>query len=115
MGDLGRATDQIGSQFNPHQSSGAFLGKFLSKRIEDRLNNGNVDSLVTRAGGELQRRKGNENLTQSRVGCEQLFDQPASGAPDLTNCPEPPAASAPDDIATVPAAILAQPGKTVGD
>ena len=116
MGDLGRATDQVGQQFNPHQYSGAFRDKFVSKRLEDRLNNGNVASQVVRAGGEVQKRKGNENLTQSRVGCEQLFFQDAvAGAPVNANCPGAPGAPAPDDIASVPAAIPAQPGLMVGD
>ena len=116
MGDLGRATDQVGAQFNPHQYSGAFRDKFVSKRLDDRLNNGNAASQVVRAGGELQRRKGNENLTQSRVGCEQLFSQTAGDAPpDLTNCPEAEAPTEPKDVSTVPAAIAYQPGLMVGD
>ena len=34
MGDLGRATDQIGSQFNPHQQSAIFRTRYDTERTE---------------------------------------------------------------------------------
>ena len=96
MGDLGRATDQIGSQFNPHQQSAIFRTRYDTERTEkqneDFLESGKLVSAIT-AAGEQQYRTGNEKLTQSRVGCEQLFFQdPVAGAPVDPNCPAPAAA-----------------------
>ena len=96
MGDLGRATDQVGSQFNPHQYSAVFRTRFDAERTEKQnegfAESGKVVSEIT-TSGEQQYRVGTEKLTQSRVGCERLFDQPAApGAAPDPNCPDPAAA-----------------------
>ena len=101
MGDLGRATDQVGAQFNPHQYSAILRTRYDTGR-EEKLNegfaeSGKVVSTIT-AAGEQQYRKGNEKLTQSRVGCEQLFfqDSDPDAPPPATDGPCPaPAATVP--------------------
>jgi hypothetical protein len=96
MGDLGRATDQVGQQFNPHQYASKFNTSYGVTRIETREFNGLSKSAIKLTTEEKQSRDGAERLTQSRQKCEQLFFQTPTGAEDL-DCPAPLPADPPGD------------------
>ena len=89
MGDLGRATDQVGQQFNPHQLASEFQIGSLSARQELQVTSGARSSTILPGTIEAQSRRGAERLTQSRLECEQLFFQPPSGGAGKITCPEP--------------------------
>ena len=90
MGDLGRATGQVGAQFNPHQLASKFATESASTRQELQVTSGARASIIVPDTTETQSRVGAERLTQTRVGCEQLFFQDPTGDPvDTRNCPAP--------------------------
>ena len=63
MGDLGRATDQVGQQFNPHQLASEFQIGSLSARQELQVTSGARSSTILPGTIEAQSRRGAERLT----------------------------------------------------
>ena len=97
MGDLGRATDQIGSQFNPHQQASQYEIASMNARQELQVTSGARESIILPGTIEAQTRRGAERMTQSRQKCEQLFFQPGAGGVGDLECPAPVAPPIPGD------------------